>query len=116
MEPVSVVASEYILSQLFDIQYPPEAAYPPYDAMRGFTSASLSSSCLIFSDAITLPPGELTLSTTALTVESARTLDIIDAKRLPSTSEPEPPSTISPSAYITAISLSDLTTGALAAT
>ena len=57
----------------------------------------------IFSEARTLPPGEATLRTTALTVESALTEEIMPANLSPATSCLSLPSMISPSAKIMAI-------------
>ena len=98
MEPVRVVASENITLLPLEIQYPPEAAYSPYDATTGLSFCRRSSSLFIFSEARTLPPGELTRSTTALIVESALTLAMTEANLSPATAVFALPSTISPSA------------------
>jgi hypothetical protein len=58
------------------------------------------SSCWIFSEAIALPPGLLTRSTTAFTDDSARSLRNSRESPSPPTLPGSPfPSTMSPSAY-----------------
>ena len=68
IEPVSVCGSATIQSAPDEMRYPPEAAYSPIETTTltpFFCRASIS--LLMSLEANTSPPGELSLSTTALT-------------------------------------------------
>src|SRR5260370_26726259 len=72
IEPVIVPGSAIIYAAGVDPQYPPDAAYPDMLTTAGFFRAVRSTWRRMSSDAITDPPGELTLKTTPRTSLSSR--------------------------------------------
>jgi len=67
MEPVMVAGLAHTSSAAMLIQYPPEAATEPMDTTTGLPALRVrASSRRMTSDAVALPPGLSTRSTTAL--------------------------------------------------